>query len=62
MSKIIASSAIRGAHQIVREAEDYVARAIAAKGAIVPLGFPIPPIPCRSSTRCWASGSTAWRT
>ena len=33
MSKIIASSAIRGAHSIVREAEEYAARAIAAKGS-----------------------------
>ena len=32
MSKIIASSAIRGAHAIVRDAEDILARAIAAKG------------------------------
>ena len=32
MSKIIASSAIRGAHQIVADAEDYLAKAIAAKG------------------------------
>jgi acetyl-CoA synthase len=40
MSKIISSSAIRGAHKIVRDAEDYVARAIAAKGADCPVGFP----------------------
>jgi acetyl-CoA synthase len=40
MSKIISSSAIRGAHTIVRDAEDYVARAIAAKGADCAVGFP----------------------
>ena len=40
MSKIISSSAIRGAHQIVRDAEDYVARAIAAKGVDCAVGFP----------------------
>ncbi len=40
MSKIISSSAIRGAHQIVREAEDFLARAIAAKGADCAVGFP----------------------
>ena len=40
MSKIISTSAIRGAHQIVRDAEDYVARAIAAKGADCAVGFP----------------------
>ena len=40
MSKIIASSAIRGAHQAVREAEDFLARAIAAKGAGCAVGFP----------------------
>jgi acetyl-CoA synthase len=40
MSKIIASSAIRGAHQIVRDAEDYLARAIAAKGIDCAVGFP----------------------
>ncbi len=40
MSKIIASSAIRGAHQIVRDAEDYLARAIAAKGSDCAVGFP----------------------
>jgi acetyl-CoA synthase len=40
MSKIISSSAIRGAHQIVRDAEDFVARAIAAKGADCAVGFP----------------------
>ncbi|HKD84118.1 MAG TPA: acetyl-CoA decarbonylase/synthase complex subunit alpha/beta [Terriglobales bacterium] len=40
MSKIISSSAIRGAHQIVRDAEDYLARAVAAKGADCAVGFP----------------------
>ena len=40
MSKLIASSAIQGAHQIVRQAEDAVARAIAAKSVECPLGFP----------------------
>jgi acetyl-CoA synthase len=40
MSKIIASSAIRGAHQIVADAEDYLAKAIAAKGIDCAVGFP----------------------
>jgi acetyl-CoA synthase len=40
MSKIIASSAIRGAHAIVRQAEECVARAIAAKGSDCEVGFP----------------------
>ncbi len=40
MSKIIASSAIRGAHRIVRDAEDCLARAITAKGIDCPVGFP----------------------
>jgi acetyl-CoA synthase len=40
MSKIIASSAIRGAHQIVRDAGDYLAKAIAAKGIDCAVGFP----------------------
>ena len=40
MSKIIASSAIRGAHRIVRDAEDCLARAIAAKGLDCAVGFP----------------------
>ena len=40
MSKIIASSAIRGAHQIVSDAEDVLARAIAAKGADCAGGIP----------------------
>src|SRR5450759_4305166 len=40
MSKLIASSAIRGAHQIVKDAEEMVERAIAAKGADHMVGFP----------------------
>ncbi len=40
MSKLIASSAIRGAHEIVGQAEAMVARAIAQKGADCPVGFP----------------------
>ncbi|MGB8886398.1 MAG: acetyl-CoA decarbonylase/synthase complex subunit alpha/beta [Candidatus Korobacteraceae bacterium] len=40
MSKIIASSAIRGAHQIVHDAEDYLAKAVAAKGSDCAVGFP----------------------
>jgi acetyl-CoA synthase len=40
MSKIISSSAIRGAHQIVRDAEDYLAKALAAKGGDCAVGFP----------------------
>ena len=40
MSKLIASSAIRGAHQIVQDAEQAVARAIAEKGADCPVAFP----------------------
>ena len=40
MSKVIASSAIRGAHQIVRDAEDYLAKAVAAKGIDCAVGFP----------------------
>ena len=40
MSKIIASSAIRGAHDIVRQAEDFLAKAIAAKGIDCAVGFP----------------------
>ncbi len=40
MSKIIASSAIRGAHGIVRAAEEIWARAVAAKGAECAVGFP----------------------
>ncbi len=40
MSKLIASSAIRGAHQIVRDAEEYLARAMKAKGIDCAVGFP----------------------
>lgn len=40
MSKIIASSAISGAHKIVKQAEDILARAIEEKGADCPVGFP----------------------
>jgi acetyl-CoA synthase len=40
MSKLIASSAIRGSHQIVRDAEEIVARAMKEKGADCPVGFP----------------------
>jgi acetyl-CoA synthase len=40
MSKIIASSAIRGAHGIVAQAEDFLARALAAKGADCATSFP----------------------
>ena len=39
MSKIIASSAISGAHKILKQAEDILARAIAEKGADSPVGF-----------------------
>ena len=40
MSKIIASSAIRGAQRIVREAEEILARTIAAKGLESAVEFP----------------------
>ena len=40
MSKIIASSTIRGAQGIVSQARDYLARAIAARGADCAVGFP----------------------
>jgi acetyl-CoA synthase len=40
MSKLIASSAIRGAHKIVADARAMVARAIAEKGADCPVAFP----------------------
>ena len=40
MSKVIASSAIRGAHQILTDAEAAVARAVAEKGLDCPVGFP----------------------
>lgn len=39
MSKIIASSAISGAHKILKQAEDFLARATAEKGAHSPVGF-----------------------
>jgi acetyl-CoA synthase len=40
MSKIIASAAIRGAHKIIRQAEDLLARAIRDKGKDCTVGFP----------------------
>jgi acetyl-CoA synthase len=40
MSKLIATSAIRGAHQAVAQAKDYLARAIAAKGEDSAVAFP----------------------
>jgi len=40
MSKLIASSAIRGAHRIVEQAEEMVRKAIAEKGADCAVGFP----------------------
>lgn len=40
MSKLIASSAIRGAHDIVRQADQYLARAMESKGAEHAAGFP----------------------
>lgn len=40
MSKLIASSAIKGAHTIVADAEAMVARAIAEKGVDCQVGFP----------------------
>jgi acetyl-CoA synthase len=40
MSKIIAGSAIRGAHKIVGDAEDFLNRAIAAHGENQAVGFP----------------------
>jgi acetyl-CoA synthase len=39
-TKLIAASAIHGAHQAVEQAENYVARAIAAKGIDSAVGFP----------------------
>ena len=39
-TKLIAASAIHGAHQAVEQAEDYLARAIAAKGIDSAVGFP----------------------
>jgi acetyl-CoA synthase len=40
MSKLIASSAIRGAYSIVAQAEDFFNRAVAAKGEDCAVGFP----------------------
>ena len=40
MSKLIAASAIRGAHQAVQQAKDFLARAIAAKGIDSPVALP----------------------
>ena len=40
MSKIIASAAIRGAHKIVKQAEDILARAIKGKGKDCAVAFP----------------------
>ena len=40
MSKIIASAAIRGAHKIVEQAEDYLSRAIEEKGQDCRVEFP----------------------
>ncbi len=40
MSKIIASAAIRGAHKIVKQAEDILSRAIREKGKDCPVEFP----------------------
>jgi len=40
MSKIIASAAIRGAHKIVRQAEDILSQAIKEKGKDCPVDFP----------------------
>jgi acetyl-CoA synthase len=40
MSKIIASAAISGAHEIVKEAEDILSRAIEEKGRDCPVEFP----------------------
>jgi acetyl-CoA synthase len=40
MSKIIASAAIRGAHKIVKQAEDILSRAIEEKGKDSPVAFP----------------------
>jgi acetyl-CoA synthase len=39
-TKLIASSAISGAHKVVAQAKDYLARAIAAKGADAAVAFP----------------------
>ena len=40
MSKIIASAAIRGAHNIAKQAEDMLSRAIGEKGKDCPVAFP----------------------
>lgn len=40
MSRIIASAAIRGAHKIVKQAEDILSRAINEKGKDCPVAFP----------------------
>lgn len=40
MSKIIASAAIRGAHKIIKQAEDFLARAVKEKGKDCAVGFP----------------------
>jgi len=40
MSRIIASAAIRGAHKIVKQAEDILSRAIKEKGEDSPVAFP----------------------
>jgi acetyl-CoA synthase len=40
MSKIVATSAIRGAKKIVKEAEDFLSRAIKEKGQAQNIGFP----------------------
>jgi len=40
MSKIIASAAIRGAHKIAKQAEDYLQQAVKAKGGDCPVAFP----------------------
>ena len=39
-TKLIATSAISGAHKVVAQAKDYLARAIAAKGADAAVAFP----------------------
>lgn len=39
-TKLIAVSAISGAHKVVAQAKDYLARAYAAKGADAAVGFP----------------------
>ena len=39
-TKLIAASAIGGAHKVVAQAKDYLARAIAAKGADAAVAFP----------------------